>query len=121
MIDKVNMKTVTVSILKSIPELKKIAADYPSTWNTFPIAIYRTSTVPHFVDSDGSELQTKWNVTIELFSTNSLTDITNTLMQKFSDIGFTGTQKDANTADLKRVIIELSAIVDNKTNYVYSK
>lgn len=121
MIDRVNMKTVTVSILKSIPELKKIAADYPSTWNAFPIAIYRTSTVPHFVDAEGSELQTKWNVTIELFSNNSLTDIANSLLDKFSDIGFTGTQKDANTADLKRVIIDLSAVVDNKTKYVYTK
>ena len=119
--EKVNMKVVTVDILKAITELKKISSDYPSTWNTFPIAIYRTSTSPHFTDASGQELQSKWNVTIELFSNASLTDITATVLQKFGDIGFTGTQKDANTADLRRIIIDLSAIVDNKTNYVYSK
>ena len=115
------MKVVTVDILKAITELKKISSDYPSTWNTFPIAIYRTSTSPHFTDASGQELQSRWNITIELFSNTSLTDITAQLLQKFGDIGFTGTQRDANTADLKRVIIELSAIVDNKTKYVYSK
>ena len=52
---------------------------------------------------------------------SSLTTIVNNIIEQFGDIGFTGTQRDANTADLKRVIIELSAIVDNKTKYVYSK
>lgn len=119
--EKVNMKAVTFDVLKAITELKKIASDYPSTWNTFPLAIYRTSTSPHFIDASGQELQSKWNVTIELFSNTSLTDITAILLQKFGDIGFTGTSKDANTADLRRIIIDLSAIVDNNTKYVYSK
>lgn len=115
------MKAATFDILKSITELKKIASDYPITWNNFPLAIYRTSTSPRFTDANGQELQSKWNVTIELFSNTSLTDITAILLQKFGEIGFTGTSKDANTADLKRVIIDLSAIVDNTTKYVYSK
>lgn len=115
------MKAVAFDILKSITELKKIASDYPSTWNTFPLAIYRTSTSPHFTDASGQEQQSKWNVTIELFSNTSLTDITAILLQKFGYIGFTGTSKDANTADLRRIIIDLSAIVDNTTKYVYSK
>lgn len=54
--EKVNMKVVTVDILKAITELKKIASDYPSTWNTFPIAIYRTSTSPHFTDASGQDV-----------------------------------------------------------------
>lgn len=115
------MKAIVFDILKAITELKKIASDYPSTWNIFPLAIYRTSTSPHFTDASGQEIQSKWNVTIELFSNIGLTDITATVLQKFGDIGFTGAQKDANTADLRRVIIDLSAIVDNTTKYVYSK
>ena len=119
--EKVNIKVATVSILSGISEIKKVATDYPSTWNTFPTAIYRTANTSHFVDSSGEELQTKWSITIELYSKSSLTSITNNIIEQFGDIGFTGTQRDANTADLKRVIIDLSAIVDNKTKYVYSK
>lgn len=119
--EKVNIKVATVSILNAISEIKKVATDYPSTWNDFPTAIYRTVNNPHFVDGSGDELQTKWSITIELYSKSSLTTIVNNVIDQFGDIGFTGTQRDANTADLKRVIIELSAIVDNKTKYVYSK
>lgn len=119
--EKVNIKVATVSVLSGISEIKKVATDYPSTWNDFPTAIYRTVSNPHFVDGSGEELQTKWSITIELYSKSSLTTIVNNIIEQFGDIGFTGTQRDANTADLKRVIIELSAIVDNKTKYVYSK
>lgn len=119
--ERVNIKVATVSVLNGISEIKKVTTDYPSTWNTFPTAIYRTVNNPHFVDGSGEELQTKWTVTIELYSKSSLTTIVNNIIEQFGDIGFTGTQRDANTADLKRVIIELSAIVDNKTKYVYSK
>lgn len=119
--EKINMKTVVVALLKSVTEIKKVATDYPTTWNTFPTAIYRTSSKPNFVDYNGEELQTQWNVTIELYGNGSLTDIVTQIMNAFGDIGFFGTFKDANTADLTRVIVELSAIVDNKTKYVYSK
>jgi len=119
--DKINVKTVVVSVLKSVSAIKKVATDYPTTWNTFPTAIYRTSSKPKFVDFNGEEFQTQWTVTIELYGNGSLTDIAAQVMQTFGDIGFFGTTKDANTADLTRVIIELSAIVDNKTKYVYSK
>ncbi|WP_029343763.1 hypothetical protein [Lactococcus lactis] len=119
--ERVNIKVATFSVLSGISEIKKVVTDYPSTWNDFPTAIYRTVNNPHFVDGSGEELQTKWSVTIELYSKSSLTTIVNNVIEQFGDIGFTGTQRDANTADLKRVIIELSAIVDNKTKYVYSK
>ena len=119
--EKVNIKVATVSVLSGISDIKKVATDYPSTWNDFPTAIYRTVNNPHFVDGSGNELQTKWSITIELYSKSSLTNIVNNVIEQFGDIGFTGTQRDANTADLKRVIIELSAIVDNNTKYVYSK
>lgn len=119
--EKVNLKIITVSILNELSEIKRVATDYPSTWNTFPTAIYRTNNSPHFVDGKGNELQTKWNITIELYSESSLTNLVTNLLDKFRTIGFTGTSKDANTADLKRVIIDISAIVDNKTKYVYKK
>lgn len=119
--EKIDIKVITLAVLKDIPDIKKAASDYPKSWSVFPSAIYRTSTSPHFTDASGQELQSKWNVTIELFSNASLTDITATVLQKFGYIGFTGTSKDANTADLRRIIIDLSAIVDNTTKYVYSK
>lgn len=119
--ERVDIKNIAGSVMSGISEIKKIAMDYPSTWNTFPTAIYRTANNPHFVDGSGDEIQTKWSITIELYSKSSLTTIVNNVIEQFGDIGFTGTQRDANTADLKRVIIELSAIVDNKTKYVYSK
>ena len=120
-VNKINMKAVIVSGLREVKEIKKIASDYPTSWNVFPSAIYRTNSKPKAIDSEGNELQTTWTVTIELYSNNSLTDITDEVLSTFGEIGFFGTQKDANTADLKRVVIELSAVVDNITKYVYSK
>lgn len=115
------MKAVVVSALKEIKDIKKIGSDYPTSWNVFPSAIYRTNSKPKAIDSEGKELQTNWTVTIELYSNNSLTDIADEVLSKFGEIGFFGTQKDANTADLKRIVIELFAVVDNVTKYVYSK
>ena len=51
----------------------------------------------------------------------SLTALTSLVIEKFNSIGFTGTSKDANTADMHRVIIELTGVVDNVTKYVYKK
>ncbi|MFS1062460.1 hypothetical protein ACFC9E_08255 [Enterococcus faecium] len=119
--ERVNMKEVTVEVLRSVADIKKISTDYPSTWNTFPLAIYRTSNKPHVIDSIGNELQTEWTITVELYGDKSQTSIAESVLNTFSSIGFSGTAKDANTADLKRIIIEISAIVDNVTKYVYKK
>lgn len=118
---KINMKQVTVEVLQSVPAIKKIATDYPSTWNTFPMAIYRTTNQPQQLDALGNELQTKWMITIEIYGTTSLTNIAGSVLDTFGDIGFFGTAKDANTADLKRIIVEVSAVVDNITKYVFTK
>lgn len=117
----INIKSVTVEVLKSVPEIKKVATDYPSNWTTFPTAIYRTVNKPYQIDALGQELQTQWTITVELYGNGSLTAIAGKVMDVFGGIGFTGTSKDANTADLKRVIIEVSAVVDNVTKYVYQK
>lgn len=117
----INLKAVTTEVLKSVKEIKKVATDYPSEWNVFPTAIYRTMSKPQQVDASGQELQTFWTITVELYGTGSLTKIANEVMDTFKTIGFTGTIKDANTADLKRVIVEVSAVVDNVTKYVFKK
>lgn len=117
----INMKQVTVEVLKNVEEIKKVATDYPSNWTTFPTAIYRTVNKPYQIDALGEELQTQWTITVELYGNSSLTAIATKVVDTFGTIGFTGTTKDANTADLKRVIIELSAVVDNVTKYVFKK
>lgn len=106
----INLKKVTTEILKSVKAIKKVATDYPSNWNVFPTAIYRTTSKPYQIDANGSELQTQWSITVELYGTGSLTDIAIEVMDTFKTIGFTGTTKDANTADLKRVIVEVSGV-----------
>lgn len=121
MMERINMKEVTVEVLQSVTAIKKIATDYPSTWNTFPLAIYRTANKPHAIDASGEELQTQWTITIELYGPTSQTNIAESVLNTFGDIGFSGTAKDANTADLKRIIIEVSAVVDNVTKYVFKK
>ncbi|EOL45819.1 hypothetical protein [Enterococcus caccae] len=124
MIDIYNMKFETSKILKSISVLKKVSTDYPSSWNTFPIAIYRTSRSPHFIDAFQQELQSYWQITVEVYGdskTGNLTNIVKEIMEQFNIIGFQGDAKDANTAGLNRVICVFSAIVDNVTRQVSKK
>lgn len=118
---KFNMKQAVASALKSNPSIKRVSTDYPSSWNDFPTAIYRTSDKPHAIDAQGNELQTFWTLTIELYGNKSLTSLATEVTDVFAKVGFTGSCKDANTADLKRIIIELSGVVDNMTNRVYQK
>ncbi|MDK1716632.1 hypothetical protein [Dellaglioa algida] len=116
----INIKQVVSTLLHKIPELKKVVTDYPSSLEEFPSAIYTTSHVPKFIDDEGNELQTEWTVTIELLSDKgSLTLLENEVLAAFSVIGFNGQSRGANTAFFKRNVIELKAIVDNQTKYVY--
>lgn len=122
--EQVNIKSVVLAILnefKADGTLKKVATDYPKAWNDFPTAIYRTSSKPHFIDADQNELQTQWNITIELYHNKSLTDITKRLNERFSDVRIYLSEKDGNTADLRRVILEAEFIVDNTLKIIYEK
>ncbi|MDT2782892.1 hypothetical protein P7H41_13160 [Vagococcus fluvialis] len=122
--EQVNIKSVIVAILnefKADGTLKKIATDYPKSWNDFPTAIYRTSSKPHFTDANQNELQTQWNITIELYHNKSLTDITKRLNERFSDVRIYLSEKDGNTADLRRVILEAEFIVDNTLKIICEK
>lgn len=122
--EQVNIKSVIVAILnefKADGTLKKVATDYPKSWNDFPTAIYRTSSKSHFTDAHQNELQTQWNITIELYHNKSLTDITKRLNERFSDIRINLSDKDGNAADLRRVILEAEFIVDNTLKIIYEK
>lgn len=122
--EQVNIKAVIVAILNEFKvdgTLKKVATDYPKSWNDFPTAIYRTSSKPYFTDAHQNELQTQWNITIELYHNKSLTDITKRLNERFSDVRIYLSEKDGNTADLRRVILEAEIIVDNTLKIIYEK
>ena len=122
--EQVNIKSVIVAILNELKAdgtLKKVATDYPKSWNDFPTAIYRTSSKSHFTDAHQNELQTQWNITIELYHNKSLTDITSRLNERFGDVRINLSEKDGNTADLRRVILESEFIVDNTLKIIYEK
>ena len=118
----INMKPKIMSILNSIEELKLSSTTYPDEWSKFPMAVYSTVHEPYFVNAEQHEGQTKWQITVELYSdTGSLTLITEKLRTAFAGLGFFGTTTDANTAGLKRVVCRVSAVVDNDTFHVYQK
>lgn len=122
--EQVNIKSVVLAILnefKADGTLKKVATDYPKTWNDFPTAIYRTSSKPHFIDADQNELQTQWSITVELYHNKSLADITKRVTERFNDVRINLSEKDGNTADLRRVILEAEFIVDNTLKIIYEK
>jgi len=120
----INIKLVIAQLLNEFREnkdLKKVATDYPKNWVELPIAIYRTKSEPHFIDADNKELQTQWNITIELYSDKGLTGITERVIRRFGDVGISLSKKDGNTADLKRNILESQFIVDNTLKIIYEK
>jgi len=122
MTEVIDMKPVFVNALKSVTELKSTRTNYPKDWKSvqFPMAIYRASKKPHYLEQGYDEWQTYWTVVIELYANNgSLTSIKNSLLESFAQIGFTGKWKDGNTAGLKRIEIELKAIVDNNLKTIY--
>lgn len=122
--ETINIKLVIAHLLNEFrqsKDLKKVATDYPKNWVELPIAIYRTKSEAHFIDADNNELQTKWNVTIELYSDKGLTDVTERIIKRFGDVGIRLSKKDGNTADLKRNILDGQFIVDNTLKIIYEK
>lgn len=122
--EQVNIKSVIVAILnefKADGTLKKVSTDYPKSWNEFPTAVYRTSSKPYFTDADQNELQTQWNITVELYHNKTLADITKRVTERFNDVRINLSEKDGNTADLRRVILEAEFIVDNTLKIIYEK
>ena len=117
-----NLKPTVMDILNSVNELKLKSPSYPAVWSQYPMAIYRTSHQPAFINADHHESQTSWSVTIELYTDNgSLTAITNKLSDAFAELGFSCAANDANTAGLSRVVCQFSAVIDNDTRRVYGR
>ncbi|MFD1317332.1 hypothetical protein AB0Y04_00410 [Loigolactobacillus coryniformis] len=115
-----NMNTEVMRILNRIATLKLRAADYPDTWSQFPAAIYRTAHEPIYIDADQIERQTRWTITVELYTdTGSLTDLTEQLRSAFALIGFSGDTTQSNTAGLRRTICTFNAVIDNDLQRVY--
>ncbi|ODJ54795.1 hypothetical protein [Brochothrix thermosphacta] len=121
---KINIKEVVATILSELLKDKTIAkfgTDYPTTWNQFPLVIYRTADKPLAVDSDKLELRTEWNITLEIYHQSTVTQIAQQIVDRLSAVGFLCALTDANTAGLKRVICTASGVVDNATKHVYHK
>lgn len=116
---KINIKLEVVKVLESATELADFSTDYPREMSTFPYAVYRTVATPHYVDAHRREMQTRWTVLIEIYGTRSVSSIATSVYDGMRGIGFRVIQRDSNMADLKRIVLECNAIVDNKTGIVY--
>ena len=121
MVERVNMKQVTARILESIVGLADFSTDYPSSFETFPVAIYRTVRNPHFINGNKVELQTNWTIVIEIYGESNLASLAEQLVDTFYSIGFTGNQRDSNTAGLKRIVCTFTGMVDNESKFSYIK
>lgn len=116
-----NVKLLVATLLREIKDFKIVSTDYPSKWDDVPIAIYRTSSTPHFVDAHNNELQTKWRVTIEVYSNQSLANLVKRVEGRFEREGINLKRKDGNTAVMKRIVLDADFIVDNTLKVIYDK
>lgn len=121
MMNVFNIKLLVATLLRDINEFKTVSTDYPTKWDNVPIAIYRTSSTPFFVDAHSNELQTKWRVTIEVYSNKSLASLVKKVEERFEREGISLKRKDSNTAVLKRVVLDAEFIVDNTIKVIYDK
>lgn len=118
------MQAETFKMLSTVSLLKLVAPDYPDEWKVFPMAIFRTKRTPHVMDVNSVELQSFWEITIEVYEdnrTDHMLEIATQIDEKFKRIGFVGTVTDANTAGLTRKICAYQAVIDNGTHFVYQK
>nr|WP_321303340.1 hypothetical protein [uncultured Trichococcus sp.] len=113
------MKQEIAYLLSSIDGLEDFSTDYPQEMATFPCAIYRTAAEGHAIDAYRNEMQTKWTVVIEVYGIKSVSELAANIADGMRRLGFRVSDKDSNTAGLKRVVLECRAIVDNKTKMVF--
>lgn len=116
---KINMKLEVVKVLDSIKNLEDFSTDYPENMSVFPYAVYRTVATPHFIDGERSEVQTRWLVLVEVYGIKSVSSVAKGIYDGMIGLGFTVTQRDSNTADFFRIVLECHGIVDNKMKQVY--
>lgn len=117
--DVINFKPILKAVLSQVGGIAKTRTDYPTIWTTLPTAVYRTTQTSHKHTTNGDEIMTKWDFVIEIYSTDSLSDITEEVRKKLNAIGFRGNIKDANGEGLIRSILSFSGVIDNETRIVY--
>lgn len=100
-------------------QIKLIATDYPAEMKDFPTAIYRTSSSPFFIGADKNEDQTKWAITVELFSDKGLERLVSEVAKDFRLLGFKVSESGGNMANIKRKILKINGIADNNLNAIY--
>lgn len=116
---KVNVKMEVVKVLESVPALADFSTDYPEEMTVFPYAVYRTVAIPHFINADREEVQTRWQILIEIYGTKSVSSIATSVYNGMRGTGFKVTQRDSNVAGLKRIVLDCHGIVDNVMRQVY--
>lgn len=119
MMKKLNMKLEVVRLLDTVSGLADFSTTYPKDMNIFPYAVYRTTATPHFLDGERREVQTRWNVSIDIYGIKSVSSVANEIYDGMKALGFEVTQRDSNTPDFFRVILECRGIVDNDMKHIY--
>lgn len=119
MMQKINMKTEVVKVLDSVTSLADFSTDYPEDMTVFPYAVYRTIASPHFVDANRDEVQTRWQVLIEIYGTKSVSSIATSVYNGMRGMGFKVTQRDSNVSGFNRIVLDCHGIVDNAMRQVY--
>ncbi|MCC4380447.1 hypothetical protein [Limosilactobacillus reuteri] len=118
-----NVKALVYKTLKAIPELSYVSAFYPDKFAKFPTAIYKTTQASYIRNNKQEETDTEWNITIDLYNDNneSLTQIKNELIAKFSAMGFSNSVGDQDLNGISRVVLVFTGVVDNTSKRVYQK
>lgn len=116
---RVNLKHDIANILANTTSLADFSTDYPQELNTFPYAIYRTVTTPVEIDANRQELQTRWDIIIEVYGESSVSSIVDEITLQLQELGLRVGQKDSHVAGLKRIVISGYGIIDNATSHIY--
>lgn len=119
MMVKINMKREVVKVLDSITELADFSTTYPKDMTDFPYAVYRTTAAPYFMDANRKEEQTRWTVLIDIYGVRSVSNVANDIYDGMRSLGFEVIQRDSNTADFFRIVLECRGIVDNRMKHIY--
>ena len=117
MVTRYNIKPELITVLKGIPELKKISSSKPSDWATFPCAVYSTKAKADKMDLSMNELLTHWTISIEIYDSRApLTSLSEKVVDAMKKLGFRNEETgDNNVTGLFRVQLKFTGVVNNKT------
>lgn len=118
--ERYNIKPEILSALKEIAAFKRVSTEYPSDWSKLPACIYSTKAKPSKYDLSNDEVLTEWHITIDLYHTNSLTSLSESVIEKMKRLGLKNiADNDGNVGNVNRKILTFRGVVDNNTLYVY--